>query len=569
MRKICRNTITTTLIIIINIIIILLHICVAQKNCDLANLLHHNFTYIPPSAFKGGVWNSEHKCIYQFLPATAETSKYDFQFKSPKNGCLNDPWDIAYGILNNNNMIHIQYHIMENNTLTNIYTAIPSALNCQFLDIFLPSDDDDNNGGGMYVKGHGPGQSHPMDFSLHDWLRTATAWVVRSSIVTFRDKTQHLSPGIPVSPDGTPHYNGQWMRDSFYGISMGWDLVNKTMQTSFLQSAEWMFSHARKDGILPVSCQNDAENTCYYENPYVCNDTVGSENWQLCQDLDTSSFATKLFSHIWKNYDYDTSDLKKAFYLKWKNIILNSLDKTTKDPESSGLIWSNISFPQVGYGFQDNEIKSGNVLYSSILYWNATLEIAAMAEEYGDLSLKNRLEKEALKIQESASKQLWNDNLGVFMASTGLEKTNIDLWVNAMAGAINFANEKQSIQIYNYFKQNENDIFYEGQVREIPFPTQWTDKSIGKSIDPMSTIRIYQNGGYWATPHHHVLPFLGKYDKEMACRLLNDTIRSFRGHGINEWVGPFWPSSYIGAPGYVASATNTYFASEHLRCWEV
>ena len=57
-------------------------------------------------------------------------------------------------------------------------------------------------------------------------------------------------------------------------------------------------------------------------------------------------------------------------------------------------------------------------------------------------------------------------------------------------------------------------------------------------------------------------------DKEMACRLLNDTIRSFRGHGINEWVGPFWPSSYIGAPGYVASATNTYFASEHLRCWE-
>ena len=57
-------------------------------------ILHHNFTYIPPSAFKGGVWNSEHKCIDQFLPATAETSKYDFQFKSPKNGCL-----MIHGIL--------------------------------------------------------------------------------------------------------------------------------------------------------------------------------------------------------------------------------------------------------------------------------------------------------------------------------------------------------------------------------------------------------------------------------------------------------------------------------------
>ena len=74
--------------------------------------------------------------------------------------------------------------------------------------------------------------------------------------------------------------------------------------------------------------------------------------------------------------------------------------------------------------------------------------------------------------------------------------------------------------------------------------------------------------GFWATPHHHVLPWLGRHSKPMACRLLNDTARSYRSHGIWEWVGPFFPAVAFGAPGYTASAADTYFASEQLRCWE-
>ena len=49
--------------------------------------------------------------------------------------------------------------------------------------------------------------------------------------------------------------------------------------------------------------------------------------------------------------------------------------------------------------------------------------------------------------------------------------------------------------------------------------------------------------GYWATPLHYVLPFIGRYDRPMACGLLAEVLTSFRSHGINEWVGPFWPSA--------------------------
>jgi hypothetical protein len=40
-----------------------------------------------------------------------------------------------------------------------------------------------------------------------------------------------------------------------------------------------------------------------------------------------------------------------------------------------------------------------------------------------------RLVANAAELRESVGAQLWNEKEGVFMASTGLEAANIDLWV--------------------------------------------------------------------------------------------------------------------------------------------
>ena len=124
-----------------------------------------------------------------------------------------------------------------------------------------------------------------------------------------------------------------------------------------------------------------------------------------------------------------------------------------------------------------------------------------------------------------------------------------------------FATEAQSSAIFSFFKRREADIFFEGQVREIPKPQQWAatrwstewPETTGDDTDGTDG-RIYQNGGFCkpipfelgshdgsdlvveqrGDAHHHVLPFLAMHDKQMACRLLNDTIASFRGHGIWE-----------------------------------
>ena len=47
--------------------------------------------------------------------------------------------------------------------------------------------------------------------------------------------------------------------------------------------------------------------------------------------------------------------------------------------------------------------------------------------------------------------------------SKGIEHGKIDLWANALCGAIGFATKDQAGRIFNFFKTREADIFYEGQ----------------------------------------------------------------------------------------------------------
>jgi hypothetical protein len=285
-----------------------------------------------------------------------------------------------------------------------------------------------------------------------------------------------------------------------------------------------------------------------------------------CQDLDSAPFATLTAYHVWRASCASKLE-RNAWYDQWGQLLDKSLNATTKLPGGNA-VWSNTSRPMIGYGFQDNEVKTGVVLFSNILYWNASLHLAEMAAERGDHPTSQRLTANAQALRELVSKRLWNEQLGVFMASTGFESANVDLWGNAAAAACGFATDKQSARIFAYFRERVEEIFYDGQVRQTPLPTQWLDTSTPAHTDPKSTVRTYQNGGFWATPHHHVLPFLAAYDRGLACELLNATIRSFRGYGIWEWIGPFFPAPSRGAPGYTASAVNTYLASESLRCYE-
>ena len=192
------------------------HAAILTRQPDCAPTLHgSSWSHLPPTAFDGSTdkhnalapngWSNQ-ACVYNF---TASGS--GFSFTSPL-GCLDNWWTAAALELLAAGRVEMT---LQNHTARQ---TVRGTINegCDLIDM----DD-----GGLYLRG-----ATPHDMSDRDWLRATVAWLVRAAQITFADGTHHLTPGYPT------HYDGQWLRDGYYGISNGWDRANRTHQQSFKQS---------------------------------------------------------------------------------------------------------------------------------------------------------------------------------------------------------------------------------------------------------------------------------------------------------------------------------------------
>lgn len=195
--------------------------------CQGCHVAPATWAYLPPSAFDRSVtpqglpagWNNL-RCAYEWRLSrdAPNATGADFTFRSPL-GCM-DPWQAApaNGTVRTNpdggQTVTLRFDVVGSAgsgaglpPLQVVKTGMVS-MDCTMIDM---AD------GGMYLLG-----VHPIDQAPHLWIKSATAWVMRAAQTTFADGTVHITPGYPT------HYNGQWMRDSFYGISNGWDAVNSS-----------------------------------------------------------------------------------------------------------------------------------------------------------------------------------------------------------------------------------------------------------------------------------------------------------------------------------------------------
>jgi hypothetical protein len=101
----------------------------------------------------------------------------------------------------------------------------------------------------------------PISMRPSEWMRVANAWLLRAASICSTDgrQVQLLTPGFPLG------YRGQWMRDSFYGISSGIDLLPNL--TATVAAVEWMFEHARPvDGAMPQSVDPHGDSNSFCED---------------------------------------------------------------------------------------------------------------------------------------------------------------------------------------------------------------------------------------------------------------------------------------------------------------
>jgi len=221
---------------------------------------------------------------------------------------------------------------------------------------------------------------------------------------------------------------------------------------------------------------------------------------------------------------------------------------------TEGLVYNDDVRPNCTYGFTDTVRKTGNLLFTSLVMYDAAMRLHALLleAECEDPAWYSAI---ASGIQEGLG-TLYNPSTGMYYAaSVGCRQ--IDVWGSLYAVHLNISTPAASLRIVNFIAANASKIFQRGQVRHLVDPEVWEQCIAG----PCPAPGTYQNGAYWATPLAWSLPALSRYGQQaLAQSLLNDTLTDFIANGVNECVD----GNYAGVKDYVASATNVYGARKYL-----
>jgi len=359
----------------------------------------------------------------------------------------------------------------------------------------------------------------PEEFN---WLKTETTEQLQGCQLLASDGT------MLYTPDGKGNYAALWTRDFSYMVENAFDFI----ETEHIKAAiEYLLAGQRADGCIPDRVQGDGL-AVYSAGPV--NNPLGDP------PTDNSQFIVLLIY----NYIKHTGDLDFFRSGSQPNCdkIVAAMNFTPRT--KSGLVFINPEKPHSPYGFTDTIAKTGELLFSSLLYWEASEKLATLFNKIDNHTLADDFRNRAKLIEMNLDK-LWDEKTGMFWAASE-DCRQIDIWGNAYAVYIHFPLKGKRRQIVNYLKDSYNKIVFKGQIRHLPAPEVWQ-----KTLIPIGP-GTYQNGAYWGTAAGWVAYALAEDYPELAKKIFHDLIVSYRTVGAFECIN----SDYTQLKNYVASVTN-------------
>ena len=328
------------------------------------------------------------------------------------------------------------------------------------------------------------------------------------------------------TPDGVGNYKALWTRDSYYMVEYAGDLMDPK---EIKASIHYLLNGQREDGCMPDRV-NIAGQAVY---------SPGAPGKPLADNaLDNGPFMAMMVCSYVNQYQ------DEALFREVEPQLKRGLDHTSV--KENGLVYNDPKNPQCVYGFTDIVKKTGNLLFSSLLYYKANLEMYQLCKKYevGNPAIyKRRYEY----VRQSIYK-LWNEEEGMFWAAD-IDCKQIDIWGSAYAVEVGITDEEQNKKITTYLVEHYDEIARNGQIRHLT----GSDKVWEKLFHPRKE-GTYQNGAYWATPLAWMIPVYARVKPSLAKDVLEKVITDFQENGINECIN----DGYVKVPNFVVSATNVY-----------
>lgn len=268
--------------------------------------------------------------------------------------------------------------------------------------------------------------------------------------------------------------------------------------------------------------------------------------WGPPPEADSAQFAVLLADE----YSQRSGDTR--FVAETLPALKRAMDSMPRNEQ--GLSWIDPAHPHTAYGFTDQVAKTGTELFSSLLYWEAARQLAAMATAVGEKEIAQEMLARARLIEKNLA-TLWDDKAGMYLAASQ-DCRQIDIWGSAYAVYIGFPDPGKNDRICRYLVENYPKIVYAGQVRHLPGGEYWQKTS---QPIPQDT---YQNGAYWGTASGWVAYAIARVDPALASNMLGDMIDYYRRYDAFECVNAKGQQKIA---GYGASVANPLAAIRRMR----
>ena len=380
--------------------------------------------------------------------------------------------------------------------------------------------------------------------------------------------------GILIRPGGRDTYPSFWIRD--YAMSLDSGLISLEEQKHMLQltalkqcDQSWITDggsmvplgaiadHIRIDDSLPI----------YFPGTYSYKNQ-GISQWGIFPPYCDQFY----FIHMAYYYAKQSSDYKYLLTKINGFSLIDRLEMAYKVPPTrpdNPIVYTTKNLRGVDYGFRDAIIITGDLCFSSILKYQASVELAYLFKQLNDLSKSEQYKN----ISESLKKNiidLFYDQRGMLKASTGIGQQP-DVWSSAFAvylGIIEGENLEKTCQLLADSYANET-LAYKGNIRHILTTDDFSSTTAWEIA--RNAKNIYQNGAYWGTPTGWVCYAIAKANPGLARKLAKEFIEDLRmndfrkGENYGAPYECFHPSGHRQNPVYLTSVACPYAVFRLIR----
>lgn len=375
--------------------------------------------------------------------------------------------------------------------------------------------------------------------------------------------------GTLIRPGGRETYPAFWIRD--YAMSLETGMISVEEQRHMLKltaatqcDQTWI---TKGGSMVPYGAIADhilVNNSMpvYFAGTYDL-EQQGTHAFGMFPPYCDQFYFIKMAHH----YVNHTADLKILNTEINGNSLINRLEAAFHVPPSdrkTHIVYSIENYRAVDFGFRDAIHITGDLLYPSLLKYEAALELSDLFKKKGNTEKASKYINIAAAIK-AAIPRMFADEDGMLRASTG-KSAQRDVWGTALAIYMNLlpppeANRASQVLAAAY---KAGTLAYKGAIRHVLTTDDFSTTTSWEGAIPETTLNSYQNGAYWFTATGWVAYAISKTDKASAGKLIRDYVTELRltdyrrGSGFAGPLECFYPPSYTRGPVYLTSVSCPY-----------